>query len=517
MLVFSGLEWREESMDYPIWNLAMGGGLLMALVAIPHVIVAHFAVGGGLVIVVTETLAVRRSDGALRELARRSSLMLILVSTVFGAISGVGIWVVAGLISPGAISALIHTYVWGWAMEWVFFVIEIVSALVYYATWGKISKGAHLFVGWLYFVAAYLSLVIINGIITFMLTPGKWLESHSFWDGFFNPTYWPSLLLRTGIAALMATAFMVFVALKTPEDRRAGVLRYLGWWLVGGALISYAGYRWWEASLPVSARALFLGPTPTLTGLADTRHLLLWALFAVLVLGVLILLLVPKLARGLTAVVLALAAFTFFGGYERLREGSRKPFLINSHLFSNGLLVNDIESINHDGIAARSGWIARGDDDTVAVGRRIFKTECSSCHTIDGYQGIRQALPTVSEVMAVAADDPPGSAERVFRTQCAACHEDTTAAEMREVLPTPEEIRGDPEMIRDLNTGMIFATVAGLRAMGADYAAADAGRMIDTASMDYPFMPPFVGTEDEAGDLVAYLATLTQEQEKGGE
>ena len=88
---------------------------------------------------------------------------------------------------------------------------------------------------------------------------------------------------------------------------------------------------------------------------------------------------------------------------------------------------------------------------------------------------------------------------------------------MRESLPTPEEIRKDPEMIRDLNTGMIFATVAGLRAMGADYAAAAAGRMIDTASMDYPFMPPFVGTEDEAGDLVAYLATLTQEQEKGGE
>ena len=34
-------------MDYPIWDLGMGGGLLMALVAIPHVIVSHFAIGGG--------------------------------------------------------------------------------------------------------------------------------------------------------------------------------------------------------------------------------------------------------------------------------------------------------------------------------------------------------------------------------------------------------------------------------------------------------------------------------------
>ena len=83
-------------MDDPIWELAMGGGMLMVIVAIPHVIVSHIAIGGGLLIVVTEALAVKRNDPELRELAKRSSLVLILVSTVFGAISGVGIWVVTG-------------------------------------------------------------------------------------------------------------------------------------------------------------------------------------------------------------------------------------------------------------------------------------------------------------------------------------------------------------------------------------------------------------------------------------
>ena len=194
-------------MDYPIWDIAMGGGVLMGIVAITHVIVSHFAIGGGLVIAVTETLSVRRNDPEMRDLAKRSSLVLILFSTVFGAISGVGIWVVAGLISPGAISALIHTYVWGWAIEWVFFVLEIVAALVYYTTWDKISKGAHLMVGWLYFIGAYFSLVVINGIITFMLTPGKWLSSHAFWDGFFNPSYWPSLATRTFFAIAIAGFF----------------------------------------------------------------------------------------------------------------------------------------------------------------------------------------------------------------------------------------------------------------------------------------------------------------------
>jgi len=41
-------------MDYPIWDIAMGGGVLMGLVAITHVIVSHFAIGGGLVIAVTD-------------------------------------------------------------------------------------------------------------------------------------------------------------------------------------------------------------------------------------------------------------------------------------------------------------------------------------------------------------------------------------------------------------------------------------------------------------------------------
>ncbi len=33
-------------MDYPIWELAMGGGMLMAIVTILPVIVSHFAIGG---------------------------------------------------------------------------------------------------------------------------------------------------------------------------------------------------------------------------------------------------------------------------------------------------------------------------------------------------------------------------------------------------------------------------------------------------------------------------------------
>jgi cytochrome bd ubiquinol oxidase subunit I len=495
-------------MDYPIWSSGLSGGVLMAWVAITHVIVAHFAIGGGLVVVATETLSVKRADRELRELARRSSLVLILVSTVFGAISGVGIWVVAGLISPGAISSLIHTYVWGWAIEWVFFIVEIVAALVYYTTWDKISKGAHLMVGWLYVVSAYLSLVIINGIITFMLTPGDWLASRAFWDGFFNPTYWPSLVLRTGIAALMAVAFMVFVALKSSPERRPGIMRYLGWWWLAGALVSYAGYRWWEAALPDTVTAMFRGAEPWLPSLDATRAFTLWALAAGLAVGVLILLAVPRLARAVTGVVLMAAAFAFFGGYERLREGVRKPFLIHSHLFSNGLLVSQIEAINAAGLATHSGWVAQGDPSPEALGERLYLTQCSSCHSLDGYQSIRRALPTLADMELVAADDPPGSGALHYRQECASCHRDVSYEEMAAMLPSVEEIRDDSDMIHELNRGMITMVVLELREMGADFAAFDPAETFDLRGLHRPVMPPFVGTDEEAEALAAFLATL---------
>jgi len=497
-------------MDYPVWDLAMGGGLLMALVAIPHVIVSHFAVGGGLLIAVTETLAVKRNDPELRELARRSSLVLVLVSTVFGAISGVGIWVVAGLISPAAISALIHTYVWGWAIEWVFFIVELVAALIYFATWDRVSKRTHLLLIWVYFVAAYLSLVVINGIITFMLTPGRWLETNAFWDGFFNPTYWPSLVLRTGIVILMATAFMVFSALRSSEPRRAGVLRYLGWWFAAGALVSYAGFRWWEAALPETVLSLFAGESPALATLAATRSFALWSLTGALVIGAVILIVAPKLTRGATAVVLAALAFAFFGGYERLREGTRKPFLIHSHMFSNGLLVNDIEAVNSGGVLDRSGWAARGPGDEVAVGQRVFRTQCSSCHTLDGYQGIRGLLPSYDDMYQLAANDPPGSAEQVYAAECAACHADFTSADMLEMMPSESEMAEDPEMIHDLVAGMIAGSLVNLQEMGTDYLNAPEGAMIDTTGFYAPYMPPFVGTDAELEALAVYLSALSQ-------
>jgi cytochrome d ubiquinol oxidase subunit I len=441
--------------DYPIWNLGLGGGVLIGIVAIAHVLVSHFAIGGGFAIAVIETIAVKRRNAAWRALAKRSSLMLILVSTVFGAISGVGIWVTIGLVQPAATSALIHNYVWGWAAEWGFFILEVATALLYYATWDKVRPRTHLVIIWLYFFAAYMSLVIIQGILSFMLTPGRWAETHSFWNGIFNPSYLPGLLLRTGICIFLAGAYLSLAALRESDARaRVPMMRLLAVFQVFGILLAYGGYRWWEHVLPEPVRAIFLGSNALLPALASTRHLVLWALLVYLLFA-LFALAAPRFHRWPTAVAAMLAAFVFFGGYERLREGSRKPFVIRDFMFSNGVLVSEIGDLNQRGILSKARWSAHEESGPEGEGRAVFRAECASCHTLDGYLSIRKLVGPV-----------------------------------------------DPDMLNGI--------LATLREEGKEYSAADYVHQghIATDKLDYPLMPPLVGTDEEVDALARYLLSL---------
>ena len=48
-------------MNYPAWYLPnLGGGLLIAIIAVLHVVISHLAVGGGLFLVMTERKANKR-------------------------------------------------------------------------------------------------------------------------------------------------------------------------------------------------------------------------------------------------------------------------------------------------------------------------------------------------------------------------------------------------------------------------------------------------------------------------
>ena len=51
-------------MEFPVWDVGVGYGILMALFGVVHVFLSHFAIGGGLSLVVGERRARRAGDAA---------------------------------------------------------------------------------------------------------------------------------------------------------------------------------------------------------------------------------------------------------------------------------------------------------------------------------------------------------------------------------------------------------------------------------------------------------------------
>ncbi len=106
-------------MHYPWWYVPfLTAPMLIAVVSVLHVLVSHYAVGGGLFLAVEVGLCPSHPQPPVPRLPQTPCRASSSCSTVvFGAISGVGIWWTIGLASPLATDMLIRTFVFGWATE----------------------------------------------------------------------------------------------------------------------------------------------------------------------------------------------------------------------------------------------------------------------------------------------------------------------------------------------------------------------------------------------------------------
>ena len=373
-------------MNFPVWDLQWaGGGLLIAMIAVFHVYIAHFAVGGGLFLVLTEHLAYRRNSPEILGYTKRHTKFFLLVTMVLGGITGVGIWFIISLVSPAATTSLIHTFVFGWATEWVFFLGEIISLFIYYYTFGRMGRRNHLTMGWLYFFFGWMSLFMINGIIGFMLTPGDWLATRSFWDGFFNPTFWPSLAFRTLIAIMFAGLYgFVTATWEKDASLREAMVRYCALWLIlPFALLLMSGW-WYIQVLPEGPKAMILGANPEIGPFLQGFVWISAVLFAG---GLVMAIRMPAALKRPVAVTLLVIGLLYMGCFEWVREAGRRPYLIYGHMYSNALLTDTRDAVAAGGFLASSGWNRNQEvtaDNMLDAGREIFRGQCSSCHSIGG-------------------------------------------------------------------------------------------------------------------------------------
>lgn len=373
-------------MNFPVWELHWaGGGLLIAAMAVFHVYIAHFAVGGGLFLVLTERMGYRRNSPGILEYTRRHTKFFLLVTMVLGGITGVGIWFTISLLSPAATAQLIHTFVFAWAIEWVFFLGEIVALFVYFYTFGKIRPRTHMTAGWLYFFFGWMSLFMINGIIGFMLTPGDWLSTRDFWDGFFNPSFWPALAFRTCLAFMLAGLYgFVTAAWEKETALREAMVRHCALWLLAPFAILLLSGWWYVNALPEAQEAMVLGANPEIAPFLQGFVLISAALFAG---GLIMAARMPALAKRSVAVTLLVIGLMYMGCFEWTREAGRRPYLIHSYMYSNGVLAGSEKAVSATGYLKTSGWNRHQTvtaENMVDAGREIFRGQCSSCHSIGG-------------------------------------------------------------------------------------------------------------------------------------
>ena len=341
-------------LDVPVLTAPM----LIAAIALLHVFVSHYAVGGGLLLAIENRRALRDGDSEYRAYLKKHAGHFVALTLTYGAITGVGIWFFIGLASPLATEVLIKTFVFGWAIEWCFFLLEIVSGLAFYYFWDKFSPGASVFVGMTYAFSAWISLVLITGITSFMLNSSgvvdNWESTDSFWHAFLNAQFVPQTVARTGCALTLSSFYFLFHASLFCKNssvcenvtRRMRIPAFLGVFLLA---FGVAGWFYFlpESSLATLERA---SATNIFSGLFIG---IIAAIFLILIFGP-----VAKPKQTSVGMTLALSLLGIAGVAvgEFVREAVRKPYVVDRVVYSNQIMRGDVKRMRQEGLLYTGVW-----------------------------------------------------------------------------------------------------------------------------------------------------------------
>jgi len=439
--------------EYPIFHLPVfGGSLLIGSVAILHVFIAQFAVGSGVFLAIAERQANHSGDTDTLAFLKKYSLAVLLIPYVIGTITGVGIWFVTSIVHPRAISVMIHLFVWAWAAEWTMFVVDVAAIYLYYYTWERIRPAAHNAICWIFACSSVVTLVLINGILSFMLTPGRWdpLAACGFWKAFFNPSFWPTTLMRLFVSlALAGTGAIALLALgKEIVPRVREAMTKLAYRLMLSSLLCVGLMVWAFMVIPTRSQEFLKG-----SAIPMVMFMVMgMTCFCLLALGSIIAMLRREHSPSvLGACLLCFFALVSYASFEFVREGVRKPYVIEGFMYSTGVTTPQAKDLDRRANLA------------------LLRA-----------RGLLSAAPWALPLGKAASEvDPRTKGRAVFEAACAACH----------------QLRAGYNALQPLVQGW---TAPALR------------RYLDTMHEQKAMMPPFPGTDDEKDALTAFITALTE-------
>ena len=381
---------------YPLFYFPqIGSAWLMGITGAIHIMASHTSVGAALLFAFLAHKAYKEDRPELYEYMRKYGMFLLIFSYVVGSITGPGIWNTATVASPRGISALIHNFVWVWATEWVFFVVEVIGVFVLVYTIGKIDRKTHLKITYMFALASVSTLFLIIGIISFMMWPGSdtWYQTGSASDAFFGINTFPHMFIRLGFMIVMSAVvgFIISgnvkeVALRAEMTRKLSVIG-----MIGGVVILMS-FLWYVQTLPQSALDLFhtvLWPVNGTSRIMTVSIIAAYLLFAFAL---------PKMinvpvATAMLAVVLVLGIWPG----EKMRESMRKPYVAGRYVYSNQIIGRDVAGkhiksemniIAEKGLLTVSPFIPERlrtitPENQLEAGKLIAKLACSNCHALE--------------------------------------------------------------------------------------------------------------------------------------
>jgi hypothetical protein len=381
---------------------------LIAVIAILHVLINHgLAVGFIPYITWLERKGVvnapsdQITDLEWDHLVYQKMKVAFIITTSIGAMTGVGIWFSAALVSPASIGSLIRVFYGAWFVEWLVFVTEVVLILIYFLTWKNANRSlkaklTHIKFGWFLSFFSWITMAIIVAILGFMMDPGNWLTDKTLLSGFTNPIYLPQLLFRTPTAMLIAGLFgMLLSTLFAPKhsEHRATLIKYAGQWVLFWMPFSvlFAALYWQVMPQAMKDNMSTAVGTMDFAQYYDLLKYFILAMASLAVFMAFAAIFFSKKIRFVHVVMPCLFAFSFLAIFERVREFIRKPYVIGGYMYSNLLREEDYPLYQKDGILKHATYTSVKEvtnENKLIAGRDIFMNTCSRCHTAQGVNSI---------------------------------------------------------------------------------------------------------------------------------
>ena len=380
---------------FPTWyEPGVGSGWVVGIMSTIHVLFSHTSVGAAIFFMALATISYQQNKPELLTFVKRYGIFLLVFSYILGSITGPGIWFSTTVASPRGISALIHTFVWKWATEWVFFMIEVVGiyAVVYLV--GKVDQRTHLRMTIILGLASYATMLIILGILSFMMWPGKpeFFTEGGYLNGFYGANTFAQLAMRT---AFMLSVTAIVGSIVTAGFADMAFRRQMNRWLAGiGIFGTIAGallFQWYLHTLPDYATLILENRLP------EWFTPSLYSILGGMLVYFIAMIITPRMITTVVAGLMTIATLVFgLWPEEVARESMRKPFVAGQYVYSNQIIARDVPGLGikselplledkgvlktHIFIPERLRTVTA--DNKVEVGQTLALVLCSNCHSL---------------------------------------------------------------------------------------------------------------------------------------